>query len=52
MYDLLQSFTGLNFAEYDPVLVFLFVALVTVLVFDVCYGLLRQFFHFLFGIRG
>lgn len=51
MYDVLQSLTGLDFSQYDKVVVFSFIAFVCFLLFDVCYTLLLRFFDFLLGKR-
>lgn len=51
MYNILQDVTGLDFSQYDKVIVFMFVALVCFLLFDVCYTILLRFFDFVLGKR-
>lgn len=51
MLDLLEQFTGLDFSLYDENLVFLFVGFVTILIFDVAYGILHSVLNCLMGKR-
>lgn len=51
MYDFLQNFTGLNFTDYDPVIILMFIAIITIIIFNAFYEILAMFFHYLLNRR-
>lgn len=51
MYNFLQEFTGLNFADYDPIIILMFIAIVTIVIFNAFYELLAMLFNYLINRR-